>query len=156
MLFRSPTTSVVYTNIATIDPNAGGGLPADIDGLLAPPPGMAEVIAEFRADEYGDPNDAIRYYRWVPDFITPASSSISVLPDVVLAAFDARNPATRLQNEVSGGANLDAISDRLMHRFAYRNLGTQAAPVNSFVGNFSVNVSGVNPTTAATFQTGIR
>ncbi len=155
-LAGDPTTSVVYTNIATIDPNAGGGLPADIDGLVPPPAGMAEVIAEFRATEFGDPNDAIRYYRWVPDFITPGSSSISVLPDVVLAPFDARSPATRLQNEVSGGANLDAISDRLMHRFAYRNLGTQAIPVNSFVGNFSVNVSGVNPTTAATFQPGIR
>ncbi len=43
-----------------------------------------------------------------------------------------------------------------MHRLAYRNLGTQAAPVNSFVGNFTVNVSGVNPTTAGTYQTGIR
>ena len=43
-----------------------------------------------------------------------------------------------------------------MHRFAYRNLGTQAAPVNSFVANFTVNVSGVNPTTAGTYQAGIR
>ncbi|CAN5388366.1 hypothetical protein BH20ACI1_BH20ACI1_10470 [soil metagenome] len=55
-----------------------------------------------------------------------------------------------------GGAGLDSISDRMMQFFKYRNLGTQAAPVNSFVGNFSVNVSGVSPISAATYQTGIR
>ncbi len=155
-LAGDPAASVLYTNIATIDPNAGGGLPADIDGFVPPPPGMPVVIAEFRADEFGDPLDAIRMYRWVPDFVTPANSTITVLPDVPLAAFDARAPATRNAIEQSGGGALDAISDRLMYRFAYRNLGTQAAPVNSFVGNFTVNVSGVAPTSAATFQTGIR
>ena len=155
-LAGDPTASVVYTNIANIDPNAGGGLPADIDGIQPPPSGMAEVIAEFRSDEAGDPLDAIRYYKWVPNFVTPASSTISVLPDVALAPFDSRAPATRLAIEQSTGAGLDAISDRLMHRFAYRNLGTQAAPVNSFTGNFTVNISGVNPTTAGTYQTGIR
>ena len=155
-LAGDPTASVVYTNIAIIDPGASGGLPADIDGLVAPPVGMAVVIAEMRANEFGDPLDAIRFYRWVPNFIAPGSSSIAVLPDVALAAFDARAPGTLLANEQLGGANLDAIGDRLMHRFAYRNLGTQASPINSFVGNFTVNVSGVNPTTAATYQTGIR
>ncbi|MEJ7699229.1 MAG: hypothetical protein WKF71_06225 [Pyrinomonadaceae bacterium] len=29
-----------------------------------------------------------------------------------------------------------------MHRFAYRNFGTIANPINSYVGNFAVNVSG--------------
>ena len=80
-LAGDPTASVVYTNIATIDPNAGGILPADIDGLQPPPVGMAEVMAEFRADEFGDPLDAIRYYRWVPNFVNPGSSTITVLPD---------------------------------------------------------------------------
>ncbi len=155
-LAGDPTASVVYTNVATIDPNSGGAIPADIDGLVAPPLGMAVVIAEMRSSTFGDPLDAIRLYRWVPNFASPGSSTITVLPDTALAAFDPRNPNTRLQIEQSGGANLDAIGDRLMHRLAYRNLGTQAAPVNSFVGNFTVNVSGVNPTTAATYQTGIR
>jgi predicted secreted protein len=40
-----------------------------------------------------------------------------------------------------------------MHRLAYRVLpgGEQ-----SIVGNFTVNVSGVNPTTATTYQAGIK
>lgn len=155
-LAGDPTASVVYTNVATIDPNAGGALPADIDGFVAPPVGMAVVIGEMRSTTFGDPLDAIRFYKWAPNFTSPGSSTITVLPDTALAAFDPRSPNTRLQIEQSGGANLDAIGDRLMHRLAYRNLGTQAAPVNSFVGNFTVNVSGVNPTTAGTYQTGVR
>ncbi len=155
-LAGDPSASVVYTNVATIDPSAGGALPADIDGLVAPPVGMAVVIAEFRTVSFGDPLDAIRYYRWVPNFASPGLSTITVLPDVALVPFDARRPSGRQVIEQSGGGALDAISDRLMHRFAYRNLGTQAAPVNSFVGNFTVNVSGLNPTTAGTYQAGIR
>jgi hypothetical protein len=156
-LVGDPTTSVVYKNIATIDPNAGGALPADIDGFVPPPAGMAELFAEFRADEFGSSEiDGIRYYKWVPNFTTPASSTLTVLPDVPLAAFDARSPSSIGAVEVSGGASLDGIGDRMMHRFAYRNLGTAANPVNSYVGNFTVNVSGVNPTSASTYQTGIR
>lgn len=158
-LAGDPTASVVYTNIATIDPDAGGGLPADVDGIVPPPASMAQVIAEFRADEFGDPLDAIRYYKWVPNFTNPASSTISVLPDVEIAAFDARQPSGRGDIEQMGGSNLDSIADRLMHRFAYRNLGTQAAPVNSYTGSFTVNVSGAAPgggLTAGTFQAGIR
>ncbi len=113
-LLGDPTTSVVYTNIALIDPNAGGGLSPDIDGFVPPPAGMAAVIAEYRADDFGDPVDGIRYYRWVPNFVTPASSSITVLPDVTLAPFDARNPSGRGDMEQLGGANLDSIGDRLM------------------------------------------
>ncbi|MBK7706377.1 MAG: VCBS repeat-containing protein [Acidobacteria bacterium] len=156
-LVGDPTTSVIYKNIAPIDPNAGGGLPADIDGLVPPPAGLSEVIAEFRSDEFGDPLDAIRYYKWVPDFTTPGNTTLTVLPDVALAPFDARSPtSTSSVMEVSGGATLDGLNDRLMHRFAYRNLGSFASPTNSYTGNFTVNISGVNPTTAGTYQGGIR
>ena len=144
-LSGDPNTSVVYLNLFPLDPTAAGALPADIDGIVGPPAGMAEVIAEYRADEFGDPLDAIRYYKWVPNFTTPGSSTLTILPDVALAAFDARQPSGRGDIEQMGGAALDSIADRLMHRFAYRNLGTQAAPINSFTGSFAVNVSGVNP-----------
>jgi hypothetical protein len=154
-LVGDPATSVVYKNLFTVDPNAGGSLPAHIDGLIPPPANLSEVFAEFRADEFGDPLDAIRYYKWAPNFATPASSVFAVLPDVALAAFDARSPSSA-PISVQGGASLDGLNDRMMHRLAYRNLGTPASPVNSYVGNFTVNVSGVNPTGATTYQAGIR
>ncbi len=155
-LIGDPSASAVYFNLNTIDPSSGGLLPGDIDGYVAPPAGLAEVIGEFRADEFGDPSDAIRMYRWVPNFINPGSSTITVLSDVILAPFDGRQPPGRANIEQMGGFALDSIADRSMHRFAYRNFGTFAAPVNSYVGNFSVNVSGVAPTSAATYQAGVR
>lgn len=151
-----PTATAVYKNIAPIDPDAGGILPPDIEGFVPPPAGLAAVFHEFRADEFGDPDDTLRHYKWAPNFADPGSSVFSVLTDTVVADFDARQPSGRTDIEQSGGSALDSISDRVMHRIAYRNLGTPAAPINSIVGNFSVNVGGVTPTNAATYQTGIR
>ena len=155
-LVGDPSAGAIYRNIAPTDPNAGGILPPDIEGFVPPPAGMAAVLMEFRADEFTDPTDAIRSYRWVPDFVNPGNSTFSVLTDTTIAAFDPRQPEDRTDIEQQGGTALDSLSDRVMHRLSYRNLGTYENPVNSIVGNFVVNVSGVNPTSAATYQTGIR
>ncbi len=163
-LAGDPAAGAVYVNLGAIDQSTAGTLPGDIDGYVAPPPGLPEIIGEYRADEFGDPVDGVRIYKWIPNFTNPGSSSLTVLGDVALAPFDARSPdyngtpdsPIRDQIEQKDGANLDAVSDRSMHRFAYRNFGTSANPVNSYVGNFTVNVSGQAPTTAAAYQTGIR
>jgi hypothetical protein len=155
-LTGDPNAGAVYINIGAIDADTGGALPGDIDGFTAPPVGLAQIIGEYQANEYGRPVDGLRMYKWVPNFENPGNSVLTVLGDLALAPFDGRQPNTRLQVEQMGGSNLDAIADRSMHRFAYRNFGTRENPINSYVGNFSVNVSGVNPTSAATYQTGIR
>lgn len=155
-LVGDPNAGAVFINIGASDPNSGGALPGDIDGFTPPPAGLAEVIGEYQADEYGRPVDGVRMYKWVPNFNNPGSSTLTVLGDVALAPFDGREPNTRLQVEQLGGQPLDAIANRSMHRFAYRNFGTLSNPVNSYAGNFSVNVSGVNPTNAATYQTAVR
>ncbi len=156
MLLGDPTASYIYVDVFPIDEWAGGMLPTDVDGNVPPPVGLPQLLMEIRADEWGDPLDALRLYEFVPDFETPASSTFTVRPDIALAAFDVRNPTGRGDLEQMGGENLDGIADRLMHRLAYRNLGSAATPLNSWVGNISVNVSGVNPTSAALYQTGIR
>ena len=156
MLAGDPTAGYVYKNVYTVDQNAGGILPADIDGYTPPPAGLPNRLMEFRADEFGNPTDAIRTYELVPNFANPGASTFTVRNDITLAPFDARAPDSRNVIEQIGGTPLDAIGDRLMFRLAYRNLGTTAAPQNSWVGNFTVNVSGVQPTTAATYQTGVR
>lgn len=160
MLLGDPTASYVYFDVAPIDPFAGGMLPTDLDGNIPPPAGLPNLFIEFRADEFGDPLDALRIYEVVPNFVTPASSTLTIRPDVAVAAFDARQPTGRddVEQPAPAGttAYLDSIADRLMHRLAYRNLGSYASPVNSWVMNWSTNVSGVNPTGFATFQAGIR
>ncbi|MEJ7699230.1 MAG: hypothetical protein WKF71_06230 [Pyrinomonadaceae bacterium] len=48
---------------------------------------MAQVIGEFRADEFGDPVDGLRLYKWAPDFSNPANTKApTVLPDLPLAS----------------------------------------------------------------------
>jgi hypothetical protein len=156
MLAGDASASYIYHNVFNDDPNAGGMLPTDIDGFMPPPAGLPNRVLEFRADEFGDPLDALRTYELVPNYAVPASSTFTIRSDTPVAAFDARSPSGRNVVSQSGGTALDAISDRVMFRVAYRNLGTTAAPQNSWVGNFTVNVSGVNPTSATTYQTGVR
>ena len=156
MLVGDPSASYVYVDVESLDASAGGMLPTDLDGLVPPPAGLANFIMEFRADEFGDPVDGLRIYSFVPDYADPPSSTFTVNPDVALAAFDARQPSGRGDIEQMGGESLDSIPDRLMFRLTYRNTGTPAAAANSWVGNFSVNVSGVNPTAASSYQAGIR
>lgn len=156
MLAGDATASYIYHDVFIDDPDAGGMLPSDLDGFVPPPAGLPNRVLEFRSDEFGDPLDAIRTYELVPDYAVPANSTFTIRADTALAAFDARSPSGRGDIEQSGGAGLDSIADRVMFRVGYRNLGTVAAPVNSWVNNFTVNVSGVNPTSAATYQAGIR
>ncbi len=157
MLAGDPTAGYVYFDYEPIDPSAGGMLPSDLDGLSPPPPGTPNLFMEFRADEFGDPFDAIRIYEFHADFADPASSTLTVRPDLAVAAFDARTPGTRGAVEQPPPATssdyLDAVADRMMNRVAYRTL---AGGVESFVLNWTVNVSGANPIGAGSYQAGIR
>jgi hypothetical protein len=157
MLVGDPTASYIYFDYFPIDPSSGGMLPSDLDGLTPPPPGTPNLFMEFRADEFGDPFDALRIYEFHADFATPANSTLTARPDLAVAAFDARLPNSRAVVEqpppAGSGDSVDAIADRMMFRVAYRTL---AGGAQSFVANWTVNVSGVNPTGASTYQAGVR
>lgn len=90
MIAGDPTASYIYFDIFDIDPNAGGMLPSDADGFVPPPPGLPQLIMEWRADDFGDPIDALRFYEFIPDFAIPGNSTLTVRPDLALAAFDAQ------------------------------------------------------------------
>jgi hypothetical protein len=157
MVAGDPAATYIYFDYFPIDPTAGGMLPTDMDGLVPPPIGTPNFFMEFRANEFGDPIDALRIYEFHADFATPASSTLTVRPDLAVASFDARQPAARTNIEqpppATSAQYLDSFADRLMYRLAYRTL---AGGVESFVVNWTVNVSGVNPTGASTYQTAIR
>lgn len=158
MLAGDPTAGYIYFDIENGNPDIGGVLPADIDGIVPPPAGTPGLFAYFTADEFGDPGDGVRIFEFVPNFANPPASTFTERTEspVLVAAFDPRSPAGRDDIEqpapASSAANLDAIADRLMHRLAYRNFGTH----ESLVVNHSVNVSGLTPTTPASHQAGVR
>lgn len=155
MIAGDATANYVYfSNSASF-----GQLPADIDGYMPPAAGTPEMFFRFDADEFGG-TDSLIPFEFVPNFITPASSTFTIKPSLSVAAFDPRNPAGRNDIEQPAPAlateNVDALGSNLMFRVAYRNLGTIASPSNSYVMNWTVNVSGATPTTPGTHQAAIR
>ncbi len=158
MLAGDPTASYVYFDEALINPGVSGQLPTDLDGVALPPAGTPNLFMDFRADEFGDPADALRIYEFHVDFANPSASTFTARPDLPLAAFDPRDSGTRdsiVQPPPATAAdNLDSLAGQMMHRIAYRTL---AGSAESFVLNFMVNVSGQDPTgDPAKFQAGIR
>jgi hypothetical protein len=151
MLTGDPTAKIIGFNSGTTD---GGLLPTNLQGFTAPPVGTPNNFYEFFADEFGPPGDVLRVFEFRPNFANPPSSSLTQRPDIPVAAFDGRVPASRSNIEQPGTTTgLDAIADRLMHAVNFRVL---AGSVQSFVLNWTVNVSGVNPIDQTTYQAGVR
>jgi subtilisin-like proprotein convertase family protein len=155
MLVGDPTANFIYIGRSA----DFGHMPLDIDGNVPPAAGTPAMFFSNSADEFGGA-DSILSYEFVPDYNVPANSTLTVKPAVATAAFDPRDPTGRNEIEqpapATAAQGLDSISSRFMQRVGYRNLGTVAAPVNSYVMNWTVNVSGVNPTTAGAHQAGVR
>jgi len=157
MLAGDPSAGFIYFDQFPIDPNRGGQLPSDLDGLVPPPPGTPNYFAEFTATEFGSPADAMRVYEFHADFGAPASSTFTERADspIPVAAFNPLTPPGRDDIEqpppaVTATASLDSIQDRLMHRLQYRNFGSY----ESLVVTHTVNVG--TGTTIATHQSAIR
>jgi subtilisin-like proprotein convertase family protein len=162
MLAGDPTASFIYFDLADLDPNLGGQLPADLDGLNSVPPGTPGFFFQFEADEFGNPADQMRIWEFHADFATPSNSTFTERADspIPVAAFDptlnetgffpppgcagfnSRDDIPQPNPAASEPcARLDAISDRLMHRVQYRNFGTYG----SFIAAHTVDVNPLEP-----------
>ncbi len=152
ILRGDPTASYIYFNIPSTSPvRLGGLLPADLDGLRAPPAGTPNIFAGYTATEYGDAQDAIRLFDFHADFANPQNSTLTERPEspLAVAAFDPTSPVGRADiAQPAPGEFLDSQSDRLMYRVAYRNFGTH----ESLVFNQTVRTSPVG----ATYRAGVR
>ncbi|HKP11705.1 MAG TPA: carboxypeptidase regulatory-like domain-containing protein, partial [Blastocatellia bacterium] len=166
MLVGDPTAGLIYFNLNLTNNPEGifGMLPADQDGILPPPAGAPGIFVYFTDNNFGDPADGLRLFNFHADFVTPANSTFTERAEstyatpLALAAFDGRDPGGRADNEQPPPAGnnttdrLDNVGSRLMNRLQYINRnGTE-----SLVGNFTVNVSGVTPNSAANFQSAFR
>lgn len=152
MLRGDPAASYIYFNIpSTSVVRLRGLLPADLDGLTAPPANSPGIFASFTANEYGDAQDALRLFNFHADFENPLSSTFTERAEspLAVAAFDPTSPEGRADiAQPAPGDFLDSQSDRLMHRVAYRNLGTH----ESIVFNQTVRTSPVG----STYRAGVR
>ena len=165
MLVGNPTAGLIYFNLNLTNNPEGvfGMLPSDQDGILPPPAGAPNVFIYFTNTLFGDPADGLRLFNFHADFTTPANSTFAesqttYATPLALAAFDARIPGGRahVEQPPPAGNNttdrLDSVGERMMFPLQYQNRNG----VESLVSNFTVNVSGVAPTSGATFQAGFR
>ncbi len=154
MIAGDPTASFIYFDKNEGCPAAclfGGMLPGDIDGFVPPPTGAAAPFIQFDADEFGA-TDSLRIFDFHVDFAIPANSTVTERTGspLAVAAFDPREVPSGSRNVIPqppAGVAVDAISDRLMFRLAYRNFGAH----ESLVLNHTVNAA-VNPV----FRAGVR
>jgi hypothetical protein len=101
-------------------------LPADLDGKTAPPADSPNYLV-------GLGNNTLRVFGLHIDWMSPSHSRLSPLDDVAVAPFSSAKDVPQPR-----GDTLEALSDRLMYRLAYRNFGDH----ESLVVNHSVDVGG--------------
>ncbi|MBI2382306.1 MAG: carboxypeptidase regulatory-like domain-containing protein [Gammaproteobacteria bacterium] len=129
MLAGQPA-NMVYFDLHGVDPGLGGMLPADLDGIMGPAAGAPMPFLQADDDNYGAPQDQLQIWEFQVDWASPANSSFTHKTNLATAPFKsgvcefARNCVPQ-----PGGTPLDAISDRLMFRMAYRNFGDHDALV---------------------------
>ena len=131
MLQGLPAAKICFQEGASV----GGLLPSDFDGTIAPPAGSPNYMVFF-----GD--NVLELFKFHVDFTTPANSTLNGPVNIPVSPFTplCGNPTTGAISSCipqAGTTNmLDPLSDRLMHRLAYRNFGDH----ESLVVNHSVAV----------------
>jgi hypothetical protein len=140
------SASYIYFNLGSPTTiRIGGLLPIDFDGLTAPPANAPNIFVGYKATEYGEGQDAVRLFDFHADFANPANSTFTEHAEspIAVAPFDPTSTDGRADIfEPAPGEALDAQSDRLMYRAAYRNFGSH----ESLVFNQTVRVSPVGQT----------
>lgn len=135
MLAGDPTAGLIYFNLprqANSPVRLGNILPADLDGLRAPPVGTPNYFLGYLANEYGQAFDGIRLYEFHANFAEPLLSTFTERPESPweVNEFDPTSPPERTDiAQPPPGDFLDSNSDRLSYRLSYRNLGTSESLV---------------------------
>lgn len=139
MLSGQPA-SMVYFDLASVDMNLGGMLPAHLAGP-APPSGSPAYFVEVDDDAWGYSPDQLQIWQFHADWASPSSSTFTgpaLLPtspfDSDMCAFAACIP------QPGTTVRLDAMADRLMYRLQYHNFGTH----ESLVVNHTVDADGAD------------
>jgi hypothetical protein len=113
--------------VKTLGGSTYGLLPADLDGSTPPPSGSGETYAQLVSPELysGNPPDELQLFNMKVNWAT-SSVTFTGPTSLPTAAFETGPvDGTDWVTQPDGGEFLDALSDRLMYRLAYRNLGSK-------------------------------
>ncbi len=130
MLAGNAATSVCFHTASAAEFSL---LPADLDGLTAPPAGAPNYLV-------GLSTNALNWYTFHVDFATPANSVFTGPVNVGVNTFTQACNGGACVPQPGTTQQLDSLGDRLMNRLAYRNFGDH----ESLVVAHSVKVSAGN------------
>lgn len=139
-MLQGQPASAIYYDLANVDMNLGGMLPADLDGP-APPAGSPAYFAQIDDDAWGGAStDQIQIWQFHTDWTTPSQSFFARVAALPTAPFDSDlcGNARNCLPQPGTTTTIDAMSDRLMYRLQYRNFGNH----ESLVVNHTVDVDG--------------
>jgi hypothetical protein len=111
----------------------GGVLPADVDGLSAPPSGASEYFLAFGSN-------SLLTWRFHVDFAASGNSTLAGPYTTSVAAFAEACGGGTCIPQPGTSQQLDSLADRLMYRLSYRHFtdGHEALFVNHSVNPGSV------------------
>lgn len=137
---------MMYFDLYSVNANLGGMLPSDWDGSAAPPTGAANIFAEIDDNAWGYSGDQIWLWEFQATWGDSPGASFTSLATLPTSPFDTNmcGYARACIPQPGTSAKLDALSDRLMFRLAYRNFGThQSMVLNHTVDTNSANLAGI-------------
>ncbi len=140
---------MIYFDLYAVNPNIGGMLPADLDGLTAPPVGTPGLFASVDDAFWIGPTDSIRLWEFDLDWAAPQNASFGDPAGGDRAIANRYLPVTSFNlmpssyyaiPQLNSTVKLDQIGDRAMYRLAYRNFGDH----QSLVFNHTVKADGTD------------
>ena len=158
-MMKGNAATMVKFDLFAHDDFYGAQIPVDWDGAASPPPaGRPGLFVEWEDADWSSPPlpaDQLWFWEFHVDFDTPANSTYGdgLDFDYVLNTIDVdpefcpgdreclpQPPTLNPPFPPSASPLLEPISDRLMHRLAYRNMGSHEV----LVGSHTVDVDGTD------------
>jgi len=140
-MLKGQSARKVAFDLSSVNPDFGGMLPSDLDGLRSPPASSPNYFVEVDDDARGWATDRLQIFEFNVDWSNNPPASTFTGPTVLnTAPFDS-NMCGYSRNCIPQPGTIqkvDAISDRLMFRLQYRNSGTH----ETLVVNHTVDVGG--------------
>ena len=133
----------VKIDLADDYPSLFSLLPADHDGVLAPPADKPNYFFAIQDDWFHEVSqDSVQIYNFSVDWNTPENSSFGLAQDMPVAAMDLNIETSEILQP--NGVSLDSLRGYAMYRLAYRNYGNTASlAVNHNVDANSAGQAGV-------------
>ena len=128
MVAGTPATAIIRTV-------AGVGvhsmlMPASVDGVTPPAANAPGILYRHVDDAVGGGVDRVELFEFLPDFVTPANTTVTGPAAIPTAAFGSLcGFAFSCVFQPGTTQRLDSVTEWVMWRLAYRNFGTHEAMV---------------------------